>query len=244
MKKRCSRREAIKLAGFGLGSLSLGGHGSLFSPKAFGQGTGKQDNHLVCIQLHGGYSASFSCAQPFLNHTFGGITDNNMMSLGNGLFMHNSFNRLPASVLQNNVATVGLQHGQSSHPGARSELFMVNSDLSVLHHIASGMGGPGSIKFAFTDGAGSTVPKSGSLNGTSMQKVTDMDGLVDALGGSSPSPYSPPDRSLTTSALIAAQKLSQPQLEQHQQHFHFSCLCSLKLNGDVLHGLLAWLEIP
>ena len=221
MNKKLSRREAIKFSGSGLGALSLAGLGpfnKLLSPTALAQGAGKQDNHLVIIQLHGGYSASFSSARSFLNNgNFGGITDNNMLRLGNGLTMHNSFNSLPASVLQNYTATVGLQHGQSSHPGARSRLFMVQNNLSVLHYLASGMGGPGAIKFAFTDGRGSSVPKAGNLNGTSLQKVTDMDGLIEALGSGTPGPYSPPSREFTTEALIAAEKISMPNIQANAQ---------------------------
>ncbi|MFK7827417.1 MAG: hypothetical protein AB8G05_24950 [Oligoflexales bacterium] len=220
MNKKLSRREAIKLSSSSLGALSLGGlspFSNLFSPSALAQGAGKQNNHVVIIQLHGGYSASFSSARSFLNRDFGGITDNNMMKLGNGLTMHNSFDRLSASVLQNYTGTVGLQHGQSSHPGARAQLFMVQKNLSVLHHLASGMGGPGSIKFAFTDGGGSSIPKAGNLNGTSLQKVSDMDGLIEALGGAVPGPYTPPSREFTTQVLTAAEKLSMANLQANSQ---------------------------
>ena len=208
MSNSISRRSLLRNSLLSGGLCGLGDlvGPSFLSSQAYGQGIEKHNNHLFVLHLRGGYSASFSSAGAFINQDFGGMNGNNSMDLGNDLVVHNMFRAFPSWVRQH-MATIGIQHGQSAHANARAVSYVTSNDVGAAHVLASGMGGPSANKFV---SAGQRAPMNfrGSVGGTSMQRITDMQAALDALGAGGDSPFNP-DRSLAAQGLAASMQQSQ-----------------------------------
>lgn len=204
-KRILTRRElliqsALKAGGLSLGA--LGPFGGFGTGEAWAQAAG-QKNHLVLLHLQGGYSASFNHAANFLNFAeFGGISDANLVRVGNGLTVHSSLGRFPSNVLAN-MATAGMIHNQTNHPSAQAAAHMaqVNPDIGAAHYLAEGMGGPSSNKLVLA-GSDFVEEFTGTYKDTSMQRLTDMQSVINALGGNV-NPYTP-DRLIAARSIEAA----------------------------------------
>ncbi len=211
---KLSRRELLSHSAIGGGSLSLGllnPLGMFGSNILYGADATSQNNHLVFIHLEGGYSASFAAAKAFLNNpNFGGITDASILTVGNGLAVHKSFEKFPKSVLAQ-MATAGILHNAAGHPAARMAGLVSDSKVGALHYLAAGMGGPSSNKLVQA-GPSFAVAFNGSYNGVAVQPLTDMKTIIDALGGGEVGPYTP-DRLIAAKAMAAAGIQSQDLLQ-------------------------------
>src|SRR6185436_4511508 len=87
------------------------------------------------------------------------------------------------------MATIGVRHGISSHDAARQADFTdgrVNRGVTL----AAAMGGNASIKAAVV---GSRMPDGvgGTVNGVSLQRITDMGSTIQALGAGPVDPKVP-----------------------------------------------------
>lgn len=207
MNSSISRRSLFKSAsGMGAGLL-LGSPRRLLAQQA-----SEQKNFLLFIHLVGGYSASFSDPLSFVNSGFGGVGENNVLTLSNGVAVHNMFSIFPSNVL-NMWATLGVVHGQSAHPAARQLGLMVSQRTSPLHQIAASLGGPSPNKFILSGDPLPQLDMGGQFAGVSMQRFTDMQAILDSLGGISGSFV--PDRKMAADALKFSQTLSKPSLDSN-----------------------------
>lgn len=157
---------------------------------------------LVVINLRGGYNSLFCSADSFLNSYFG-VTASNIEDLGNGLFIDApTYGTLP-TVAKQNMATVGVRHGLTSHDAARNAVLHVGGQSALLR-LASEMGGDGSIKAAYMGNMpdGDQTP----IGGVSLQRITDMGSTIAALGGYSNPTI--PDRDIAAMGLTRAQLMS------------------------------------
>src|SRR5262245_1809694 len=117
MSFKLSRRNLLKGAAAVGGAAAGSGLVGPFANKAFAQ---TADMPAVLISfLRGGYNALFGSADSFAPAGSFGVTATNTRALGNGLVVDApTFGTLPAAALTN-MATIGINHGLSSHDPAR-----------------------------------------------------------------------------------------------------------------------------
>lgn len=203
VKYKVNRRKLIKNAALGAGALSLNPVQSIFQPHAFGQATPGAKDVVVIYYLRGGMTGSFACANSFLGSRFGGISDQNILVLQNGLAVHNSYQMLPKFALDH-MATIGVNHGNSGHTGAARSNFLSGDIYSAAHILAHGMGGLGTSKLVVAGGENPTRREGiQSYRGVSDQRIFDMRDAIDVLGGGERDVYTP-DRSLAAFGLEAS----------------------------------------
>ncbi len=197
-----NRRSFLKFLGVGAGvavGTRLGGHGFLGEARAQ-----KVDGRpaLLLIHLGGGYNAIFGSPEPFLNkQNFGGVTANNTFRLPSGLLVDSVFRDLPAAALAQ-MATVGVNHRQSSHDAAK-RAGVSDKGVAFPLQLAAAMGGDGAIKCA---SIGSPLSSfiNGSVGGVSLQPINDVRSTIDTLKGSA----NLADRAIAGRAFEQAQVMS------------------------------------
>ncbi len=202
-----TRRQIIKNAAFTTGALSIP-FAFPFTEFAYGQAGEKAT--LVVIYLRGGYNALFTSADSFVGNNDFGVNANNMLDLGNGLIVDNSWSAL-GQFAQTHMATVGVRHGIANHGGARQANFTDKDGQWAPLSLAAGLGGSGAIKTA-NIGQDTPVNINGTVQGVSLQTVTDMGPAVDAIGGGAPDPTMP-DRAIAALAVKGSMNMSNASLE-------------------------------
>jgi hypothetical protein len=207
-KSNISRRDLIKLTAGTTSALALGGMvPGIMTPEALAQ-TATQ-SAVLCVFLPGGCNALFGSADSFSGAGTFGVTNANMLNLGNGLVVDSTFNTLGAFA-KANMASVGVAHGIAAHGSAKAAQFTVGNVSPVLT-LAAGMGGSGSIKAANV-GAEMAPGPGTAVSGTSLQQITDMKSTIDALGGGAPDPTMP-KREFAAKGITAAEQMSQQRLK-------------------------------
>jgi hypothetical protein len=160
---------------------------------------------VVLLFLHGGYNALFCSADSFISKNSFGVTSSNVQKLGNSqLFVDKTtFGTMPSAALSN-MASIGIRHGITSHDAARTALWNMGSRGYSLM-LADAIGGSAAIKYA---SVGDYMPYGANtpVNGVSVQRVSDMQAALDALG-STVDPGQP-DRGISAAALGASTDMS------------------------------------
>src|SRR5690606_9477405 len=131
-----SRRGFLKgLAAAGGAALGarLGGNGAWLGDAL----AADEPTTVVLLHFYGGYNAIWASAAP-LQGRFG-VTANNFTRLGNGVTMDNVLAATLAPFHREHVATIGVGHGQSSHPGARRAIW-TNESRNAAHQLAVALG--------------------------------------------------------------------------------------------------------
>jgi Protein of unknown function (DUF1501) len=166
---------------------------------------------VVIIHFIGGYNAIWSSAAP-LTGSFG-VTAGNFTDLGNGVTVDSVLADAYSPFVKQHVATIGVNHGQSSHPGARKSLWDQGGGKCYAHALAAAIGGTGSNKALI---AGAQDLKGdrpvAPVNGVAFQNVLDMKSFLDSIGGSGPGPREP-DRTVALAGLGGAQTMSKNALD-------------------------------
>jgi hypothetical protein len=164
---------------------------------------------VVLVFLRGGYNALFGSADSFASAGTFGCAPGNVKSLGNGLVVDNAtFGTLPASA-QTRMATIGINHGLSSHDPARLADW-TNGSRSYALMLANALGGTAAIRCAVVGNAFPDGPRP-TEGGVSMQMITDLSSTLNAItGGTADSTR--PDRPKAAAGLTAARGMSNPQL--------------------------------
>jgi hypothetical protein len=202
-----SRRKLLQGAAGVVGTAAVAGPLGL-AQRAFGQ-VGGQKSAVLLVFLRGGYNALFSNADSFAGAGTFGVTAANTQNLGSGLVVdRGTFGTLPA-LARSNMASIGVNHGISSHEPARSAVW-TNGTRSYALMLANAMGGSAAIKCAVVGNIFPDGPRPAE-NGVSMQQITDMTSTINALGGGAVDPTIP-DRNKAAAALTAARTMSQAQL--------------------------------
>jgi hypothetical protein len=166
---------------------------------------------VVMIHFIGGYNALWSSAAP-LAGTFG-VTAGNYTDLGNGVSMDNLLVNALSPFARQHVATIGVNHGQSSHPGARRSLWADGASKCFGHELAAAIGGtsPNKALIAGAQDLKGDRPEA-ATNGVAFQRVLDMKTYLDSIGAAGPGPRDP-DRAITLSGVGNAQKMSKSALD-------------------------------
>lgn len=198
-----SRRGFLKGLGIGIGA-AIGSRlpGSRWIGEAKAAIT--EPTSVVVLHLIGGYNAIFSSANSLVGRF--GVTAGNHTVLGNGLAVDNTYANSMSAFVKSHMASVGVRHGISNHPGARQTLWTHDNQNAGLK-LASAMGGTAAIKAAVVGGNLLEEAPRGAVNGVSFQSITDMQRTIDALGGGTPNPRVP-DRTIALSGVQGAQAMS------------------------------------
>jgi hypothetical protein len=204
-----SRRGFLKaLAAAGGAAVGTRLAGGSFLGNAFAAG---EPTSVVIIHFIGGYNSIWSSAAP-LTGSFG-VTAGNTTDLGNGVTADSILADAYSPFVKQHVATIGVRHGQSSHPGARRSLWDQGGGKCYAHALAAAIGGTGSNKALI---AGAQDLKGdrpvAPVNGVAFQNVLDMKSFLDSIGGGGPGPREP-DRAVSLAGLTSAQTMSKNTLD-------------------------------
>lgn len=198
-----SRRGFLKSLGIGVGA-AVGSRIPGASWIGEAQAATAEPTSLVILHLVGGYNALFGSADSLVGKF--GVTAGNHTVLGNGLAVDNTFANSMSAFAKNHMATVGVRHGISNHPGARQSLWTMNNVNAGLA-LANAIGGTASIKAAVVGGNLIAEAPKAAVNGVSFQSITDMQKTIDALGGGVANPRVP-DRTIALAGVTGAQTMS------------------------------------
>jgi Protein of unknown function (DUF1501) len=172
---------------------------------------GGEQTSVVIIHFIGGYNSIWSSAAPLAGNF--GITTNNYTDLGNGVTLDPILAGAYSPFVRQHVATIGVRHGQSSHPGARASLWDHGGGKCYGHELASAIGGTSSNKALI---AGQQDLKGdrpvAPVNGVAFQNVLDMKSFLDSIGGGGPGPRDP-DRTISLAGLTNSQTMSKNALD-------------------------------
>ncbi len=177
--------------------------GSSFIPDASAATLGH--GAVLVIYTLGGFNSIFPSFGSLSGTSFGaGMTG---LDLGNGLIVDPTYSKLNMFA-QQNMATVGTKHGQSAHDAAENAGWGDGTNSYMLQ-LADALGGDGSIKAAYLGGNKPQGP-SPSVNGTSLQQISDMQSTIDVISGKGDATL--PDRGLALKGVTASQSMSQNRL--------------------------------
>ena len=207
-KMDLSRRGFLKAASAAAGA-AIGGHiaGPLMR-NAGAQAIGGEKSALVVLYLGGGYNSLFTGPDAFLTDGTFGVTNGNVMDLGNGLFTDApTFGTMPAFA-RSHMASIGIRHQTTSHEESKRLNWTVGGNRAYPLILANEMGGDAAIKCAaIRDRPDMDGVDVGTEGGVSMQVISNMDATIRALGGGEPDPRVP-DRDIAAKGITAARTMS------------------------------------
>lgn len=207
-----SRRGFLKglaaTAGAAMGTRIAGG-GSLIG-NAF---AAPEATSLVLVHFIGGYNAIWSSAGT-LTGSFG-VTAGNFTALGQGVAMDNVLADAMSPFVKEHVATIGVGHGQSSHPGARRALWSIDNK-NGMHTLAAAMGGASPNKAMIAGASDIDERMRDPVNGVAAQHVLDMQTYLDSIGAAPPGPRDP-DRAVSLAGISASEAMSKNALDASPQ---------------------------
>ncbi len=166
---------------------------------------------VVIIHFIGGYNAIWSSAAPLVGSF--GVAAGNFTDLGNGVTADTILAGAYSPFVSQHVATIGVNHGQSSHGGARKSLWDQGGGSCYGHTLAAAIGGAASNKALIAGaqdvkGDRPTTP----VNGVAYQNVLDMRSYLDSIGGKGPGPRDPA-RGIALAGITGAQAMSKNSLD-------------------------------
>lgn len=207
-----SRRGFLKglaaTAGAAMGT-RIAGNGSFIGSAL----AAPEPTSLVMIHFVGGYNAIWSSAGT-LQGSFG-VTANNFTPVGNGVSIDNVLADAMSPFVKEHVATIGVGHGQSSHPGARRALWTIDNK-NGMHSLAAAIGGTSPNKAIIAGANDIDERMRDPVNGVAAQHVLDMQTYLDSIGAAPPGPRDP-DRTVSLAGISASEAMSKNALEASPQ---------------------------
>jgi hypothetical protein len=210
MSNGTSRRGFLRNAAVAAGALGVSRLPgvNLLGRRAFAAGETEAPAVFI-FNMVGGYNALFNSADSFLtNHSFG-VTATNIKQLGtSNLFVDKgTLGTLSPNTLQH-IASIGVDHGISSHPSARQAL-LFESNASRLIKMSTALGGTAAVRCVTI---GNLMPEGNhrAVGDVSLQQVRDLSTTIAVLGGTTAG--NAPERAPAADGILAAQAMSQTAL--------------------------------
>lgn len=208
-----SRRGFLKRAMLGaaaLGVTRVPGIGGLGRAEA---AAGDDKPALFILNMIGGYNALFPSADSFLGSGAFGVTSTNIRRIGTSdLYVdRTTLGTLSGTTLQK-MASIGVNHGISAHPTARTQLLIEGGDKSRLVKLSGALPGTAAVRCVVV---GATMPEGvhRAVGDISLQQVRDLSTTIAALGGSTSA--SAPERGPASDGITAALAMSKPALDKN-----------------------------
>lgn len=170
----------------------------------------EEPTSVVLVYFIGGYNAIFGSAAS-LQGSFG-ITQDNMTSFGGNVSFDNVLAESFNTYARAHTAVIGVNHGLSSHPGARRALWSEN-EKNAGHILAGAIGGS-SPKKALIAGANDVDQNERPrepVGDISFESERDMQAYLDGIGAGKPGPRDP-SREKALAGIGAAQAMTAREL--------------------------------
>ncbi len=208
-----SRRGFFKQLGLAAGAFGLS---RIPGVQLFGDAeaaAGDDAPALFILNLVGGYNALFGSADSFLGSGAFGVATANVRQIGtSNLHVDKTTLGTFTNTTLQKMASIGVNHGLSAHPTARSAL-MLDGDKSRLVALSRSLPSTAAIKCAVV---GPDMPDGihRAVGDTSLQQVLDLSTTIAALGGATAA--TAPDRAIAADGIAAAEAMSTPTLAKNQ----------------------------
>ncbi len=143
---------------------------------------GDEPPALFILNLTGGYNALFPSANSFVGNGAFGVTSSNIKKIGTSdVFVDGAtLGTLDDTVLAK-MASIGINHGISSHPSARTAL-LFEGNASRLVRMSAALGGTAAVR-CVTIGNLMPTGTHRAVGDVSLQQVRDLSTTIAALGG-------------------------------------------------------------
>jgi hypothetical protein len=167
---------------------------------------------VFILNLVGGYNALFGSANSFVGNGAFGTSTNSVRRIGtSNLYVDRTTLGTLSNTTLNKMASIGVNHGLTAHPTARSAL-MLDGDRSRLIALSRSLPSTAAIKCAVV---GPDMPDGvhRAVGDTSLQQVLDLSTTIAALGGVTAA--TAPDRTLAADGISAAEAMSNPTLARN-----------------------------
>ncbi|HTL37391.1 MAG TPA: DUF1501 domain-containing protein [Kofleriaceae bacterium] len=207
MSKDFSRRGLFRRAAIAAGAFSVGRIPGLSWLEREARADAAGETPAVFIfNMIGGYNALFGSADSFQGTGDFGVTATNIKQVGTTrLFVDKStLGTLSANTL-NHMASIGVDHGITSHPTARMSLLFDGNNKSRLISLSNALGGTAAVR-CVNIGNLMSVGTHTAQGGVSLQQVRDLSTTIAVLGGVTSA--NAPARALASDGIAASQAMS------------------------------------
>jgi hypothetical protein len=165
---------------------------------------------LFILNLIGGYNALFPSADSFVGTGAFGVTSTNIKRIGTSdVYVDRATLGALSATTLGRMASIGVNHGISAHPTARTSL-MLEGDKSRLVRMSAALPGTAAVRCVCI---GPTLPDGihRAVGDVSLQQVRDLSTTIAVLGGSTSA--TAPDRAPAADGIAAAQAMSKAMLD-------------------------------
>jgi hypothetical protein len=212
MSNGTSRRGFLKGAALAAGAFGLTRlPGARLIGNAYAA-PGDEPPALFIFNMQGGYNAIFPSADSFVGNGAFGVTATNIQRIGTSdVYVDRStFGTLSPTTL-NKMASIGVRHGISDHPGARTAL-MMDGNKSRLVAMSAALPGTAAVRCVVM---GNLMPTGvhRAIGDVSLQQVRDLSTTIAALGGATAA--GSPERAPAADGIAAAEAMSRASLDKN-----------------------------
>jgi hypothetical protein len=205
MSNGTSRRGFLKGAALAAGAFGLTRlPGARLLGNAYAA-PGDEPPALFIFNMQGGYNAIFPSADSFVGNGAFGVTATNIQRIGTSdVYVDRStFGTLSPTTL-NKMASIGVNHGISDHPGAQTALVFENT-ASRLVKLSAALPGTAAVRCVVM---GNLMPPGvhRAVGDVSLQQVRDLSTTIAALGGATDARA--PERGPAADGIAAAEAMS------------------------------------
>jgi hypothetical protein len=171
---------------------------------------GDEPPALFILNLIGGYNAMFPSADSFVGNGAFGVTAGNIRRIGTSdVYVDRATLGTLSATTLNKMASIGVRHGISDHPGARMSL-LFDGNKSRLVQMSAALPGDAAVRCVVM---GNLMPVGvhRAIGDVSLQQVRDLSTTIAALGGATAA--NAPARPAAADGIAAAEAMSRATLD-------------------------------
>ncbi len=211
MSNGTSRRGFLKHAAIAAGAFGVSRFAGARLIGSAEAAPGTEPPAIFIFNMIGGYNAVFGSADSFIGNGKFGITAANVKRVGTSdLYVDNRTFGTFAPTTLDKMASIGVNHGISSHPTARANMLMEGA-VSRLIKMSTSL--PGSTAAVRCCVMGNLMPEGNhrAIGDVSLQQIRDLSTTIVALGGGTDP--NAPVRALAADGISAAEVMSKGKLD-------------------------------
>lgn len=210
MSNGTSRRGFLKSAALAAGALGLS---RLPGARLLGRAhaaPGDEAPALFIFNMQGGYNAIFPSADSFVGTGAFGVTATNIRRIGTSdVYVDRATLGTLSATTLDKMASIGVKHGISEHPGARTAL-VFDGNKSRLVAMSAALPSDAAVRCVVM---GNLMPTGvhRAIGNVSLQQVRDLSTTIAALGGATAA--NAPERGPAADGIAAAEAMSRATLD-------------------------------